>query len=237
MTQYSKSFYLRCTVLLLTLYYRLLERTVALDRAGLDAVRQRLAAQKPVVLTTPHTVLLPSVLAMRGLPATFLASQSQDGSLIAGVLRAAGFQVARGSSSRGAVAGLTELLRALRRGGIVGLTHDGPKGPPLVPKPGVALLASHARGGVFLLLPSFKPRLWGLWPGFVRVNSWDRFHVVLPFAKVIMDCVAVAPEGDAPGRSSGSQDILATIERESRAALGALYRGEQETTVSSPEAR
>lgn len=74
------------SAMVLSGYFWLLKVTVSIGDADLTHVRSLLRSGKTVVLATPHTVLLPAVLAMRGIPATFLASQSRDGALIAGVL-------------------------------------------------------------------------------------------------------------------------------------------------------
>lgn len=207
----------RATQVLLVAYFRLLQGTVRVDRGAIEVVLSRSGKATPLVFTTPHSLLLPAVLAMHGLPATFLASQSRDGALVTHVLRQAGFEVARGSSSRGGAAGLVALLRALRRGRTVGVTHDGPKGPPHVPKPGIALLARQSPGGVHLLIPQLRSRCFGLWKGYIRLGSWDRFHVVLPFARIEVTChelPRLAQDGVVQ-----DQEFLAVLERLSRAQL------------------
>jgi lysophospholipid acyltransferase (LPLAT)-like uncharacterized protein len=216
MAQDKKTFFEFSVKAVLLCYFRLLQWTVRFESPLLEPVRQRVQQGLPCVLCTPHSLLLPSVLAMKGFKATFLASRSRDGELIAHVLEHSGFNMARGSSSRGGVPGLAELLRVLRAGGIVGVTHDGPKGPPLVPKPGVALLARHAENGVFLLLPRFKKRLGGLWPGVIRLGSWDRFHLVLPFARIEVLVLA-------PSSNGNMEDLLKALESMGREVLGELY--------------
>ena len=207
-------------------YFRFLQWTVQFDQPLLDEVKDRTRKGLPVVLTTPHTALLPAVLALRGTPATFMASQSHDGGLISFVLERAGFEMVRASSSRGGAAGLTKVMRALRKGRVVGLTHDGPRGPALVPKPGIALLGRLGGAGCFLLIPEFQPRALGFWPGFIRLGSWDRFHLVLPFARIKMLCIPI-PSGDAAIKDlksdAAEEAFLKTIELLSFHHLGFLY--------------
>jgi hypothetical protein len=142
-------------------------------------------------MSTPHTVLFPVIVALKGYPATFMASQSKDGSLVSFVLQKAGFGVIRGSSSRGAVAGLSLALKEVLPGRIVGLTFDGPKGPPCVPKKGVALLVKHSSGTSYIVVVRLKKRFFGLYNGCVHLNSWDRFHLLFPFASFEIEAVPI----------------------------------------------
>ena len=204
-------------------YFWLLRSTVAIQDADLGTVRSLLGSGKAGVLATPHTILLPVVLAMRGMPATFLASQSRDGSLIAGVLQRQGFGVVRGSSSRGGVAGLAAMARALKPGQAVGLTFDGPKGPPLQAKKGIGLLAARAPESSFAVLVKFRPRFFGLWRGYVNLGSWDRFHLLLPFASLEIECVQLGTAVSGLKTEDFQIAALLELERLTQERYGALY--------------
>jgi lysophospholipid acyltransferase (LPLAT)-like uncharacterized protein len=160
---------------------------------------------------------------MRGIPATFLASQSRDGSLIAGVLERHGFGVVRGSSSRGGVAGLAAMARALKPGQAVGLTFDGPKGPPLQAKKGIGLLAARAPESSFAVLVKFRPRFFGLWRGYVNLGSWDRVHLLLPFAALEIECVRLGTADSGLNSEDFQVSALLELERCARDRYGALY--------------
>lgn len=70
-----------------------------------------------------------------------LSSLSKDGSIMAKTLELLGYQVFRGSSSRGGARGLIGLIRAVKEGSQSALAVDGPKGPIYVVKPGIVELA------------------------------------------------------------------------------------------------
>lgn len=166
-------------------YYLLLLKTCRIERAGWEKVDAAVRAGRGSVFGAPHCVLLPCVLSFDGLPATLLASLSKDGEIIARILEKRGFQMVRGSSSRGGAAALESLLSDARGGGTLGITFDGPRGPAMVPKPGVGLLAWQT-GNVFLLA-HVKVRRRTVFPGVrlpfaIRLGSWDRFVLPLPFA-------------------------------------------------------
>ena len=105
-----------------------------------------------------------------------LISQSSDGEYIARCLPKFGMLAVRGSSTRGGAKALIKLLQATREGYRPLLTPDGPRGPIYTVQPGILFLA---RKTGFPILPvgcalSHK----------IKVGSWDRMRVPLPFGKV-----------------------------------------------------
>ena len=107
-----------------------------------------------------------------------LISRSFDGELIARVVEKFGYHPVRGSSSRGAVAGLLEIGRELASGRAVAFTVDGPRGPRFVAKPGPILLARNQGAPVRALHFAAK----SAW----RLNSWDGFVIPKPFSSVLL---------------------------------------------------
>src|SRR5438105_272985 len=88
-----------------------------------------------------HQCLFSASHRYRGRDIAVLISRSFDGELIARVVERFGYRPVRGSSSRGAVAGLLEMGRELEAGRAVAFTVDGPRGPRFIAKPGPVLLA------------------------------------------------------------------------------------------------
>ena len=117
--------------------------------------------------------------------ACILISRSFDGELIARTLGRLGFRSVRGSSSRGAVAGLLALRQEVARGGLAIFTADGPRGPVHQSKPGPVKLAQRTGLpiGVFHLHPQ---RAW-------RLRSWDRFALPRPFTRVVVSWARSVP--------------------------------------------
>jgi lysophospholipid acyltransferase (LPLAT)-like uncharacterized protein len=141
-----------------------------------------------------------------------LVSRSRDGDLQTGIMRCLGFRVLRGSSSRGATAGLRAVIRALRAGYDVLLAVDGPRGPRGVPKPG-AELASKATSAALVPIAAAASSCW------VLGRTWDRFVVPLPFSSVVVRIgEAVRPHPGAGGGSSLGRALVDLGER-SRKAL------------------
>ena len=109
-----------------------------------------------------------------------LISRSRDGRFIAAVVRRFGIDVAPGSSSRGGAAAMRSLVGLLASGSHIGITPDGPRGPPRRAAPGVAQLAALS-GAAILPCTAQTSRRWVL-------RSWDRMVVPKPFGRGVVVC-------------------------------------------------
>jgi len=105
-----------------------------------------------------------------------MISRSKDGDLLAPLVESFGHAVVRASSSKGASAGLIEMLEYMNKGYHAAMAVDGPKGPVYKAKPGTLYLAKKADGILVPVLANCK--------SFFRFNSWDKFILPKPFAKV-----------------------------------------------------
>ncbi|MEO0649933.1 MAG: lysophospholipid acyltransferase family protein [Planctomycetota bacterium] len=107
---------------------------------------------------------------------TILVSMSADGGLAKDALEWFGYQIIRGSSSRGGASAMRAMLRELRKGGRVVVTPDGPRGPRHAVNPGLAWLSRASR---MPLVPvgMIADRAWHL-------RSWDACTIPKPFARV-----------------------------------------------------
>ena len=103
-----------------------------------------------------------------------LVSASKDGGLLTGVLEMFKVQPVRGSSSRRGAQAFRELVAWGRRGHDLALTPDGPRGPCYTVQEGVI---STAQMTGMPIVPVTYHLSWK-----IRVKSWDRFQIPLPFA-------------------------------------------------------
>lgn len=108
--------------------------------------------------------------------ASVMISRSSDGEFISGIANLMGLRPVRGSSSRGGREALTGMIEALRNSGLAIHILDGPTGPMGVVKAGAIRLAS-AADAVIVPFYTSADRAW-------YFNSWDRFMVPKPFARV-----------------------------------------------------
>jgi hypothetical protein len=103
-----------------------------------------------------------------------LVSRHADGELIAAVCRSLGFRLIRGSTTRGSIEAVRQMLRAGQNAHLA-LTPDGPRGPRRKVQAGVIYLAAKAglpviAGGIGFQDP---------W----RLRSWDRFVLPKPWRR------------------------------------------------------
>jgi hypothetical protein len=105
-----------------------------------------------------------------------MISQSKDGDIIAGIAEKSGWHTVRGSSSRDGGRALKEMVGQLQLTGLAAHVVDGPRGPAGIIKAGAVSLA-RASGAVVVPLYTASDRAW-------YFNSWDRFMLPKPFAKV-----------------------------------------------------
>lgn len=155
---------------------RLLGATWRLEILGTDPRADQ--PDRPQLAALFHESMLPCAWLYRDRRYGVAVSRSRDGDLIGAVLAALGYgSLARGSSSRGGSAALRGLLRALEQGTTAAVLVDGPRGPARVAKTGVIALSRRARLPVQPVAFSARPA--------VRLSSWDRSLIPLPFARVV----------------------------------------------------
>jgi lysophospholipid acyltransferase (LPLAT)-like uncharacterized protein len=107
-----------------------------------------------------------------------LVSASKDGALLARILEDFGVQAVRGSSSRRGPQALLELTTWADRGYDLAITPDGPRGPCYIVQEGVMSLAQLTSLPVIPVSSELRPR--------IRLRSWDRFQIPLPFGKCVI---------------------------------------------------
>jgi lysophospholipid acyltransferase (LPLAT)-like uncharacterized protein len=107
-----------------------------------------------------------------------MVSASRDGGFLTGILECFNVQPVRGSSSRRGPQALLELTTWAERGYDLAITPDGPRGPVYVVQDGVMSLAQLT--GLPIVPVSYHLN----WK--IRVKSWDRFQIPLPFSRCEM---------------------------------------------------
>ena len=150
-------------------------------RVRLSAAPELEGRTEPWVLCFFHGRQFP-LLAWRARRRTsVLVSLSRDGGWLAAILEALGFEVVRGSSSRGGARALAALVTRGKRGHDLAFAVDGPKGPAGVAKPGAAFVAARIGGA---LVPMGSAVTWGRrfrrsWAGSTLAYPLSRVAIVL----------------------------------------------------------
>ena len=158
----------------------------------------------------------------RAQPAKALISLSPDGQFIARAVALQGIPAVRGSSAnkdkadraKGGSQALRDGLRQIRSGGGLAITPDGPRGPARQMAEGLPLLAKLSKSPALFIGLSCNPA--------IRLNSWDRAILPLPFSKgaIVWD-VGDYPEGaDLAEVALAWTDRLNAVEAEADAITG-----------------
>jgi len=103
-----------------------------------------------------------------------LVSRSRDGEFITRIMSRFGIDGVRGSSSKGGMGALREMVRELEKKSArdIGITPDGPRGPRGRVQDGVLAIAE-ASGRPIIPVTTHLSRKWEL-------PSWDRFQIPQP---------------------------------------------------------
>ncbi len=136
---------------------------------GSDASRQIIAAFW-------HRHILSMCAHYRGRRVCVPVSRSEDGEYAAHIMARFGFSSVRGSSSRGGIGAVKDLMARAEEGYTLAITPDGPRGPRFTVQQGVALLARRS-GLPVRPVGVAAERAW-------EFDSWDRFVMPKPFSRV-----------------------------------------------------
>lgn len=193
-------------------FARLLWSTLRVRVTGGAELDARLARGEPVVLAFWHAELYACVMHLRARYATadarlvFLVSPSIDGDLVTRIVELGKGRVVRGSATRDSVKSLRDLYRVMTRERASPLIAcDGPHGPALEAKPGAILLAQLARAPVVPVAADVR--------GGLRLPTWDRLIVPLPFARVDVRVGAFVDVG-GPCDGAELESLRVMLERE-----------------------
>ena len=144
----------------------------------LDYIPSHEPTQYFVVCVWHDSLLIPTFAAPRGLRerTCALVSQHQDGSYLAKAMTLLGYRTIRGSSRRGGVQALKQLLEETENMHIV-FTPDGPIGPRRQIKQGCVFVASELRRrilpGAFVATRAWHPQ-----------GKWTDLLIPMPFSTI-----------------------------------------------------
>ena len=136
----------------------------------------------PAIYASWHGRLFFPLMQKRDCGIYVVVSEHRDGEIITKTLERAGFDTLRGSTTRGGARALAQVIRTLKKGGQIGFTPDGPKGPKGQLQAGVVYAAVKAGVPVIPLCGSAERSFF--------FNSWDR----LQLPKLFSRCVYVIGE-------------------------------------------
>jgi len=188
-------------------------RTRPSDRAAdaLERLRAHTSAGAACLPCFWHRHLMPGARFLlaeqrHGLRACWLISPSLDAEVPARVAAGLGFAIVRGSGTRTGMRALLALKQAVKteRASAV-MTPDGPKGPPERARAGAIKLAQLTGAPIVPVGLAIR--------GALRLKTWDRLELALPWARVT--AVVGAPiDVPADVDAAGIEALRARLERE-----------------------
>jgi hypothetical protein len=153
----------------------LLGKTVRFETEGWENFEAIEKSGKIPIYTFWHNRIFLGTYFFRRRGIVVITSRSFDGEYIARFIQRFGYGAVRGSSTRGGVAALVEMIRLMRAGLPMGFTIDGPKGPKYVAKIGACLLAKKT-GNPLMPFAVEAEKFW-------RLKSWDNLQIPKPFSR------------------------------------------------------
>ena len=157
------------------LLIRVIGRTIRYEVSGWENFEAIGAAGKLPIYAFWHDRIFASTWYFRNRGIAVITSQSKDGEYIARFIQRLGYGAIRGSSTRGGVGALVEMIKAMRNGTATAFTLDGPRGPRYVAKPGAVILAKKSGNPIM----PFVVECHKIW----TVESWDRLQIPKPFTR------------------------------------------------------
>lgn len=106
-----------------------------------------------------------------------LVSLSKDGSLMANLAQRLGYITTRGSSSRGAVAGLIAAIKKVKEGHSFSMAVDGPRGPIYKVKEGAIKISEKTNTPICPVRAKTHN-------AFIFRKSWNQAKLPKPFSKI-----------------------------------------------------
>ncbi len=208
----KQRFLIRAADLVFFLLIKLIGRTLRWQIQGWENWEAASRDGQIPIYTFWHNRVFLSTYFWRRRRIVVMTSQSFDGEYIARFIQRFGYGAARGSSTRGGVGAIVEMVRLMRAGLPTAFTIDGPKGPRYVAKMGAVLLAKKTS---YPVLP-FTITARKFW---TAKKSWDHSQVPKPFTRVRVD---IAPPIYVP--SDADEGLLEAKRDELQAALDEINR-------------
>ena len=157
------------------LLIKFIGKSLRFERGGWKNWEQIEADGKVPVMTFWHNRIFGATYYFRDRGIVVITSQSFDGEYIARFIKRFGFGAVRGSSTRGGIGALVEMIRLMKKGLPMGFSVDGPKGPKYIAKAGACLLAKKTGNPLMPFLVETE-KYW-------QMKSWDDLQIPKPFSR------------------------------------------------------
>jgi lysophospholipid acyltransferase (LPLAT)-like uncharacterized protein len=166
----------RLVTLLVGLLIRSITWSLRIRSEGIEVLDELELSSRTAILAFFHGRQFLQAGFFAGRKIGIMTSLSRDGELQASVITGLGYEVARGSASRGGARGLIGLRKLMEKGCHVAFAVDGPRGPIHQVKPGAVYLAKKSGAPVVTVAASARPAK-------VFSRTWDLYLLPWPFGR------------------------------------------------------
>lgn len=181
---------------------KLIGKTLRYETEGFEHFDKIRAEGKTPIHAFWHNRIFPATYFFRDQKVVVMTSQSFDGEYIARFIKRLGYGAARGSSTRGGIGALVEMIRLSKQKIPTAFTIDGPKGPRYVAKSGAGTLAKKT-GNPVVAVGIETEKFW-------EVKSWDRLQIPKFFSRVkivIAEPIYVAKDADEEAIEKSREEL------------------------------
>src|SRR5271168_3828809 len=188
---------------------RLIGPTLRVEMIGIHNAIQIRDSGEPAIGAFWHRCIFPAIWIWRHRGIVVMNTVNFDGQWTRRVIERLGFGTAQGSSSRGAIEGLTIMGKRLEEGKHVAFTIDGPRGPRYVAKPGAVILARRTGCPVSVFHVALER-------AHTFEKSWDLFQLPYLFSRAVMFVappIRVPVDADSEIVHQKQKEIQAALER------------------------
>lgn len=211
---FSERLLIRAADLAFYALIRIIGKTIRYEVEGWENFEAIEKAGKIPVYSFWHNRIFSGTYFFRNRGIVVITSQSKDGEYIARFIKRLGFGAVRGSSTRGGVGALVEMIRLMRKGMPMAFSVDGPKGPRYIAKTGAVLLAKKTGNPMMPFVVENK--------SYWTIKSWDQLQIPKPFTRVrvmIAEPIFVEQDADVELSRAELQNSLARL-----VAIGEKWR-------------
>lgn len=149
--------------------------------------RKSLDQNSPILLAFFHQDELALIPYFQNKYFSVLVSHSKDGEIMTNAIKRLGIEAVRGSSSRGAVAGLIASIKKVKDGYNFALAVDGPKGPIYEVKEGICAIQKKT------MIP-IAPIRAHVSRAYIFEKAWNKAKLPYPFAKIEIHIAQIASD-------------------------------------------
>jgi len=157
------------------LLIKFIGRTIRYETEGWENFQEIERDRKIPIYAFWHNRIFAGTYFFRNRGIVVITSQSFDGEYIARFIQRFGYGAVRGSSTRGGVGALVEMIRLMKKGLPMAFSVDGPRGPKYVAKTGAVLLAKKT-GNPLMPFVVETEKFW-------TINNWDNLQIPKPFTR------------------------------------------------------